>query len=93
MTPQTLFHSPPFPTLKNTPFSQRHRFLPHRPFFTVFCSRPTSRNSPSPLKTNGYHGASHASIPRPGEVPFSVGDRPDFIVFQVTNFCVFGLVF
>ncbi|KAL5140799.1 Twinkle, chloroplastic/mitochondrial [Glycine soja] len=65
MTTQTFFHSSPFPNLKNTLFSQRHRFPCHRPFFTVFCSKPISRNPPLPLRTNGYHGASHASIPRP----------------------------
>ena len=93
MTPQTLFHSSSFPTLKNTTFCQRHRLLPHRPFFTVFCSKPTSRNPPSPLRTNGYHGVSHASIPRPGEVPFSVGDRPALSVFQVANFLCFWFGF
>lgn len=93
MTPQTLFHSSPFPTLKNTPFCQRHRFLPHRPFFTVFCSKPTSRNSSSPLRTNGYIDVSHASIPRPGEVPFSVGDRSALNVFQVANFLCFWIGF
>ncbi|KAG5005868.1 hypothetical protein JHK85_024410 [Glycine max] len=65
MTTQTFFHSSPFPNLKNTLFSQRHRFPCHRPFFTVFCSKPISRNPPLPLRTNGYHGASQASIPRP----------------------------
>ncbi|BAT87716.1 Twinkle-like protein [Vigna angularis] len=65
MTPQTLFDSSPFSTLKNIPFCQRQRFLPHRPFFTVFCSKPTSRNPSSPLRTNGFHAVSHASIPRP----------------------------
>ncbi|XP_020230809.1 twinkle homolog protein, chloroplastic/mitochondrial isoform X2 [Cajanus cajan] len=66
MTTQTLLRSSPFPPLKTPPSSQRHRFPHHRPFFTVFCSKPISRNPPSPLRTNGYHGgASHASIPRP----------------------------
>ncbi|CAJ1963040.1 unnamed protein product [Sphenostylis stenocarpa] len=93
MTPQTLFHSSPFPTFKNTLFPRRHRFPPHRPFFTVFCSKPTARNPPSPLRTNGYHGASHANVPGPGEVPFFVGDRTALNVFLGANFCVIGLVF
>ncbi|XP_027352791.1 twinkle homolog protein, chloroplastic/mitochondrial isoform X2 [Abrus precatorius] len=65
MTTQTLFHPSPFSHVKTTLSPQRHRFYPHRPFFTVFCSKPISRNPPSPLRTNGYLGASHASIPRP----------------------------
>lgn len=85
MNTQTLFHSSPFPNLKNTFFSQRRRFPSHRPFFTVFCSKPISRNPPSPLRTNGYHGSSHASIPRPGMVPFTVGDRTTLNVCKVAN--------
>ncbi|KAL9320589.1 hypothetical protein ACSQ67_012428 [Phaseolus vulgaris] len=82
MTPQTLFHAHPFPTLKTTHFYQRHRFLPHRSFFTVFCSKPTSRNSPSPLRTNGYHGASHASIPRPVQLE-SPGSKSVELQFNI----------
>ncbi|KAK7329649.1 hypothetical protein VNO77_23821 [Canavalia gladiata] len=61
MTTQSLFHSSPFSSLINTVSPQRYRLYPHRPFFTVF----SSRNPQTPLRTNGYHGASHASIPRP----------------------------
>ncbi|KAG4946163.1 hypothetical protein JHK87_042170 [Glycine soja] len=78
MNTQTLFHSSPFPNLKNTFFSQRRRFPSHRPFFTVFCSKPISRNPPSPLRTNGYHGSSHASIPRPVQLESPMGKSVEF---------------
>lgn len=76
MTTQPLFHS-------STPFSnsQTHRFRARRALFTVFCSKHVSKQPPpsSPLRTNGYHGTSHASVPRPSKVsPFFlsvVGDR------------------
>lgn len=79
MTTQTLFHSStPFSNLKNTTLSPKtQRFRLHRPLFTVFCSKHPPPSSS--LRTNGYHGTSHASVPRPSKVsPFFssvVGDR------------------
>jgi hypothetical protein len=68
MNTQTLFNSIPFSNLKKPFFLQTHRFQPKRGIFTVFCAKRSSKYPPSPLKTNGYHGASTAKVPRPGKV-------------------------
>ncbi|KAK7303608.1 hypothetical protein RJT34_14518 [Clitoria ternatea] len=100
MTTQTLFLSSSFSNLKNTFSPQTHSFYPHRPFFTVFCSKPASRNPSSPLRTNGYIGASHASIPRPvhlenpeeksAELQFNILKKKLEAVGMETGICVPG---
>ncbi|KAK7246188.1 hypothetical protein RIF29_41048 [Crotalaria pallida] len=64
MTTQNSFHST---LLKKCLSPQSHSFYTRRPFFTVFSSKPTSKNAPLPLKTNGYSrtSTSHLSVPRP----------------------------
>ncbi|KAJ1414365.1 TOPRIM domain [Sesbania bispinosa] len=94
MTTQTLFHSTPFSNLK------KHPFRPRRAFFTVFCSKPVSKYPPLPLKTNGYHGTSRASVPRPaqlenpdqsiGEVQFNMLKKKLEVVGVETGACVPG---
>ncbi|XP_061349798.1 twinkle homolog protein, chloroplastic/mitochondrial-like, partial [Gastrolobium bilobum] len=68
MTTQSLFLSTPFSNLKKSLSPQRNYFSPRRAFFTVFCSKPISKNRPSPLRTNGYYGTSHVSVPRPAHL-------------------------
>ncbi|KAK2394672.1 DNA helicase [Trifolium repens] len=65
MNTQTLFNFIPFSNLQKPLFLQTHRFQPKRGIFTVFCAKRSSKYPPSPLKTNGYHGASTAKVPRP----------------------------
>ncbi|XP_057428640.1 twinkle homolog protein, chloroplastic/mitochondrial [Lotus japonicus] len=67
MTTQTLFHTIPFSNLRNnlSLLPLRHS---RRAFFTVFCSKPVSKHLPSPLRTNGYAGASYSTVPRPARL-------------------------
>lgn len=68
MNTQTLSNSTPFSNLKKPLSFLTHRFQPKRTIFTVFCSKKrNSKYPPLPLKTNGYHGASQAKVPKPGK--------------------------
>ncbi|CAJ2657864.1 unnamed protein product [Trifolium pratense] len=97
MNTQTLFYSIPFSNLKKPLFPQTHRFQPKRGIFTVFCAKRSSKYPPPPLKTNGYHGASTANVPRPVhleennvEMQFAILKKKLEIVGIETGICVPG---
>ncbi|CAL5184198.1 unnamed protein product [Lathyrus oleraceus] len=62
MNTQTLSNSTPFSNLNKPLF---RRFQPKRGFFTVYCSKSTSKYPPTPLKINGYHATSIVKATKP----------------------------